>query len=128
MYTKFLLFFTQPDDLLDELVFAWQVCKHVKSNAIVLTKDRAVVGVGAGQMSRVDSVNIAVTKSDGRAAGSVLASDAFFPFADGVQAAIEAGVTAIVQPGGSVRDEEVIAACNAAGVPMVFTGRRHFRH
>ena len=119
---------TQPDDLLDELVFAWQVCKHVKSNAIVLTKDRAVVGVGAGQMSRVDSVNIAVTKSDGRAAGSVLASDAFFPFADGVQAAIEAGVTAIVQPGGSVRDEEVIAACNAAGVPMVFTGRRHFRH
>lgn len=117
----------QPENL-DELVFAWQVCKHVKSNAIVLTKDRAVVGVGAGQMSRVDSVNIAVTKSDGRAAGSVLASDAFFPFADGVEAAIAAGVTAIVQPGGSVRDEEVIAACDAAGVPMLFTGRRHFRH
>lgn len=118
---------TQPENL-DELVFAWQVCKHVKSNAIVLTKDRAVVGVGAGQMSRVDSVNIAVTKSNGRAAGSVLASDAFFPFSDGVEAAIAAGVTAIVQPGGSVRDEEVIAACDAAGVPMLFTRRRHFRH
>lgn len=117
----------QPDNL-DELVFAWQVCKHVKSNAIVLTKDHAMVGVGAGQMSRVDSVNIAVTKSDGRAAGSVLASDAFFPFADGVEAAIAAGVTAIVQPGGSVRDEEVIAACDKVGIPMVFTGRRHFRH
>lgn len=117
----------QPEDL-DELVFAWQVCKHVKSNAIVLSKDKAVVGVGAGQMSRVDSVNIAVKKSDGRAAGSVLASDAFFPFADGVEAAIAAGVRAIVQPGGSVRDAEVIAACDAAGVPMLFTGRRHFRH
>ncbi|WP_336250930.1 bifunctional phosphoribosylaminoimidazolecarboxamide formyltransferase/IMP cyclohydrolase [Stomatohabitans albus] len=117
----------QPANL-DDLVFAWQVCKHVKSNAIVLAHDQAVVGVGAGQMSRVDSVNIAVTKSNGRASGSVLASDAFFPFADGVEAAIAAGVTAVVQPGGSVRDEEVIAACNKAGVPMVFTGRRHFRH
>ena len=120
---------TKPDDaLMAELQFAWQACKHVKSNAIVLTVDRAVVGVGAGQMSRVDSVEIAVKKSGGRSRGSVLASDAFFPFRDGPDAALEAGVRAIVQPGGSVRDEEVIAACDDRGVPMVFTGRRHFRH
>jgi phosphoribosylaminoimidazolecarboxamide formyltransferase / IMP cyclohydrolase len=119
----------KPDDaLLAELTFAWTVCKHVTSNAIVLTRDRAAVGVGAGQMSRVDSVRLAVEKSGGRHEGSVLASDAFFPFADGPQAAIEAGVRAMISPGGSVRDEEVVAACDAAGVPMVFTGRRHFRH
>lgn len=119
----------KPDEAtLAELQFAWTVCKHVKSNGIVLTADRAVVGVGAGQMSRVDSVKIAVEKSGGRHTGSVLASDAFFPFADGPEAAIAAGVRAIVQPGGSMRDAEVIAACDAAGVPMVFTGRRHFRH
>jgi phosphoribosylaminoimidazolecarboxamide formyltransferase/IMP cyclohydrolase len=119
----------KPDDAtLAELRFAWQVCKHVKSNGIVLTKDRAAVGVGAGQMSRVDSVRIAVEKSNGRAEGSVLASDAFFPFRDGPDAAIAAGVVAIVQPGGSVRDEEVVAACDAARIPMVLTGRRHFRH
>ncbi len=119
----------KPDEAtLAELGFAWTVCKHVKSNGIVLTADRAVVGVGAGQMSRVDSVKIAVEKSNGRHTGSVLASDAFFPFADGPEAAIAAGVRAIIQPGGSMRDAEVIAACDAAGIPMVFTGRRHFRH
>jgi phosphoribosylaminoimidazolecarboxamide formyltransferase / IMP cyclohydrolase len=120
---------TQPDDaLLAELRFAWRVCKHVKSNAIVLSSEHACVGVGAGQMSRVDSVRIAVEKSQGRAAGSVLASDAFFPFRDGPDAAMDAGVVAIIQPGGSVRDEEVVAACDERGVPMVLTGRRHFRH
>jgi phosphoribosylaminoimidazolecarboxamide formyltransferase/IMP cyclohydrolase len=119
----------KPDDAtLAELRFAWTVCKHVKSNAIVLTSDRAAVGVGAGQMSRVDSVRIAVEKSGGRHTGAVLASDAFFPFADGPEAAIAAGVAAMVSPGGSVRDDEVVAACAAAGIPMVFTGRRHFRH
>jgi phosphoribosylaminoimidazolecarboxamide formyltransferase/IMP cyclohydrolase len=100
----------------------------VKSNAIVLAHDRAVVGVGAGQMSRVDSVELALRKAGERADGAVLASDAFFPFRDGPDAAIEAGVAAIVQPGGSRRDDEVVAACNERKVPMVFTGRRHFRH
>ncbi|HVM18463.1 MAG TPA: bifunctional phosphoribosylaminoimidazolecarboxamide formyltransferase/IMP cyclohydrolase [Egibacteraceae bacterium] len=120
---------TQPDDAtMDELRFAWLACKHVKSNAIVLARDGALVGVGAGQMSRVDSVRIAVEKSDGRATGSVLASDAFFPFRDGPDAALDAGVRAIVQPGGSVRDDEVVAACDERGIPMVLTGRRHFRH
>ncbi|MEX0657735.1 MAG: bifunctional phosphoribosylaminoimidazolecarboxamide formyltransferase/IMP cyclohydrolase [Egibacteraceae bacterium] len=119
----------QPDPAQrDELAFAWQVAKHVKSNAIVLTRDHAAVGVGAGQMSRVDSVRLAVEKSGGRVAGAVLASDAFFPFRDGVDAALDAGVTALIQPGGSVRDEEVVAACDERGVPMVLTGRRHFRH
>jgi phosphoribosylaminoimidazolecarboxamide formyltransferase/IMP cyclohydrolase len=119
----------EPDGAtLAELAFAWTVCKHVKSNGIVLTADRAVVGVGAGQMSRVDSVRIAVDKSGGRHDGAVLASDAFFPFRDGPDAAIAAGVRAIIQPGGSVRDEEVVAACDDAGIPMVLTGRRHFRH
>jgi phosphoribosylaminoimidazolecarboxamide formyltransferase/IMP cyclohydrolase len=119
---------TPDDQTMAELRFAWQVCKHVKSNAIVLTRDNAVVGVGAGQMSRVDSVRLAVEKSAGRCEGSVLASDAFFPFRDGPDAALEAGIRAIVQPGGSVRDEEVIAACEERGVPLVLTGRRHFRH
>jgi phosphoribosylaminoimidazolecarboxamide formyltransferase/IMP cyclohydrolase len=119
----------QPDDAaLADLRFAWTVAKHVKSNAIVLVKDRQLVGCGAGQMSRVDSVRLAVEKSDGRAAGAVLASDAFFPFRDGPDAAAEAGVTALVQPGGSVRDEEVVAAADEHGIPMVLTGRRHFRH
>ncbi|MEZ6016049.1 MAG: bifunctional phosphoribosylaminoimidazolecarboxamide formyltransferase/IMP cyclohydrolase [Planctomycetota bacterium] len=111
-----------------ELGFANRIAKHVKSNAIVLTQNRTVVGVGAGQMSRVDSVRLAAHKAGDRATGSVLASDAFFPFPDGVEAAIEAGVAALVQPGGSVRDEDVIAACDKRGVPMVFTGARHFRH
>jgi len=112
-----------------DIVFAWRVCRHVRSNAIVLARGGATVGIGAGQMSRVDSVRLAVEKAqvpDLR--GAVLASDAFFPFADGPELAIEAGVTAIVQPGGSKRDSEVVAAAEAAGVAMVLTGRRHFRH
>jgi phosphoribosylaminoimidazolecarboxamide formyltransferase / IMP cyclohydrolase len=110
------------------LEFAWRVCKHVKSNAIVLARDLRTVGVGAGQMSRVVSVEIAVKKAGADAKGSVLASDAYFPFPDGVEAAAAAGVTAIVQPGGSVRDPDVIAAADAADIAMLFTGFRHFRH
>jgi phosphoribosylaminoimidazolecarboxamide formyltransferase/IMP cyclohydrolase len=113
---------------LEALKFAWVVCKHVKSNAIVLARGTAIVGVGAGQMSRVDSVEIAVKKAGERAKGAVLASDAFFPFPDGPQAAAKAGVTAIIQPGGSVKDAEVIAVANESNVAMVFTGLRHFRH
>ena len=114
-----------------ELLFAWKVVQHVRSNAIVIAKELGTVGIGAGQMSRVDAVRFAVEKAEtqpAKLAGSVLASDAFFPFADGPEAAIAAGVKAIIQPGGSKRDQEVIAACDAAGVAMVFTGRRHFRH
>jgi phosphoribosylaminoimidazolecarboxamide formyltransferase/IMP cyclohydrolase len=111
-----------------DLRFAWLVCKHVKSNAIVLAKGGMVVGVGAGQMSRVDSVHLAVRKSGGRCQGSVLGSDAFFPFRDNVDEAARAGVTAIVQPGGSVRDADSVAACDEHGLAMVFTGVRHFRH
>ena len=126
------------DTELADLMFAFRVCKHVKSNAIVYAHAGATVGIGAGQMSRVDSARIAAWKSAeaARAAGlphpltqgSVVASDAFFPFADGLQAALAAGATAVIQPGGSIRDEEVIAAANAAGAAMVFTGMRHFRH
>jgi len=115
-------------DQLASLRFADKVCKHVKSNAIVLASGTRVLGVGAGQMSRVDSVRLAVTKAGTSVHGSVLASDAFFPFPDGVEAAMDAGVAAILQPGGSMRDKDVIAACDARGVPMVFTGTRHFRH
>jgi phosphoribosylaminoimidazolecarboxamide formyltransferase/IMP cyclohydrolase len=114
-----------------ELLFAMRVCKHVRSNAIVLASGLATVGIGAGQMSRVDSVRIAVDKAAAASNdlhGAVLASDAFFPFADGPQLAMDAGVRAIIQPGGSQRDREVIEACDAAGVAMVFTARRHFRH
>ncbi|MBV9288526.1 MAG: bifunctional phosphoribosylaminoimidazolecarboxamide formyltransferase/IMP cyclohydrolase [Hyphomicrobiales bacterium] len=121
-----------------DLRIAWRVAKHVKSNAIVYVKDGATVGVGAGQMSRVDSARIAARKAvetaaaagaaESGAKGSVVASDAFFPFADGLLAAIEAGATAVIEPGGSMRDAEVIAAADAAGVAMVFTGMRHFRH
>jgi phosphoribosylaminoimidazolecarboxamide formyltransferase/IMP cyclohydrolase len=120
----------QPTDAeWSDLLFAWRVCKHVRSNAIVIARDGASVGVGAGQMSRVDSVRLAVEKArEGSLAGAVLASDAFFPFADGPQLAVDAGVTAIVQPGGSVRDAEVVAAADAAGAAMVLTSRRHFRH
>ncbi len=119
----------RPDDaMLDDLRFAWVVAKHVKSNAIVLVKDRAVVGVGAGQMSRVDATRLAVEKSGDRHVGSVLASDAFFPFRDNIDVAAEAGVTAIVQPGGSIRDDEVVGAADEHGLVMVLTGRRHFRH
>ena len=127
----------QPDDAgWRDLEFAWRVCKHVRSNAIVIAKDGATLGIGAGQMSRVDSVRIAIDKArDARGedaaallAGSAVASDAFFPFADGPQIAIDAGSSAIIQPGGSKRDAEVVAACDEAGVAMVMTRRRHFRH
>jgi len=118
-----------PDDRqMVDLRFAWAVCRHVKSNAIVLVADRAVVGVGAGQMSRVDSVDLAIRKAGERSRGTVLASDAFFPFDDSIHAAAQAGVTAIIQPGGSRGDESVIEACNKHGLPMMFTGRRHFKH
>ncbi|MGH2584948.1 MAG: bifunctional phosphoribosylaminoimidazolecarboxamide formyltransferase/IMP cyclohydrolase [Dehalococcoidia bacterium] len=113
---------------LADLRFAWTACKHVKSNAIVLAGDRQMVGMGAGQPNRVNSVMLAVRQADERAAGSALASDAYFPFADGVETALRAGVTAVAQPGGSIRDDEVIAAVDAAGATMVFTDTRHFRH
>jgi len=116
------------DEELRDLEFAWRVVRHVKSNAIVLAKEGRAIGVGAGQMSRVDAVQLAVGKAGDRAAGSVLASDAFFPFRDGPDRAADAGVQAIIQPGGSRRDDEVIAACNERGLAMIFTGRRHFRH
>jgi phosphoribosylaminoimidazolecarboxamide formyltransferase/IMP cyclohydrolase len=120
----------QPtDDEWADLLFAWRVCKHVRSNAIVLARDRATVGIGAGQMSRVDSVRLAVDKSRVESLhGAVLASDAFFPFSDGPEIAIGAGITAIIQPGGSRNDPEVREAADKAGVAMVFTSRRHFRH
>jgi len=111
-----------------ELSFAWKVCKHVRSNAIVLSRELASIGIGAGQMSRVDSVRLAIEKARGPVQGAVMASDAFFPFPDGPQLAIEAGVSAIIQPGGSIRDPQVIEAVDAAGAAMVFTSRRHFRH
>jgi phosphoribosylaminoimidazolecarboxamide formyltransferase / IMP cyclohydrolase len=113
---------------MEDLILAWRVARVVKSNAIVLTSEGATVGVGAGQMSRVDSSEIAIKKAGERAQGSAAASDAFFPFADGVEALAEAGIAAVIQPGGSVRDEEVIAAANRQGLAIVFTGRRHFLH
>jgi len=129
----------EPSDReIADMLFAFAVCKHVKSNAIVYAKDGATVGIGAGQMSRVDSSRIAARKSEDAAEaagetdalvkGSVVASDAFFPFADGLLAAADAGATAVIQPGGSIRDEEIIAAADEAGLAMVFTGMRHFRH
>jgi phosphoribosylaminoimidazolecarboxamide formyltransferase/IMP cyclohydrolase len=111
-----------------ELLFAWRIVKHVKSNAIVLSKDRHVIGVGAGQMNRVRSVRLAVEQAGENAGGTVMASDAFFPFPDGPEAAIAAGVKAIIQPGGSVKDQEMIDICNRHEVAMVFTGIRHFLH
>lgn len=116
------------DELMRELKFGWAMVRFVKSNAITLSKNESLVGVGAGQMSRVDSVEISIRKAGDRAAGSVLASDAFFPFADSIAAAAEAKISAIIQPGGSVRDNEVIQACDEQGIPMVLTGTRHFRH
>jgi phosphoribosylaminoimidazolecarboxamide formyltransferase / IMP cyclohydrolase len=113
------------------LRFGWKVCKHVKSNAIVFAREGQTVGIGAGQMSRVDSVKIAVIKAATAGLslkGSVVASDAFFPFPDGVEEAGKAGTTAVIQPGGSVRDADVIAAANKLGMAMVFSGVRHFRH
>ncbi len=112
-----------------DLLFAWRVARQVKSNAIVIARDLATLGIGAGQMSRVDSVRLSVEKSQAETLqGAALASDAFFPFADGPRLAVDAGVTAIIQPGGSVRDDEVVAAAQEAGVTMVLTKRRHFRH
>jgi phosphoribosylaminoimidazolecarboxamide formyltransferase/IMP cyclohydrolase len=113
---------------LADLKFAWKVCKHVKSNAIVFAKDRATLGVGAGQMSRVDSVKIAVAKAQRSLQGTAVASDAFFPFPDGVEEAAKAGATAVIQPGGSVKDAEVIATADRLGLAMVFTSMRHFLH
>ena len=112
----------------EDMLLAWRVAKHVRSNAIVLARGGATVGVGPGQTSRVGAVRIAVDRAGERAAGAALASDAFFPFADGLEAAAEAGVRAVIQPGGSVRDAEVVAAADEAGVAMAFTGQRHFRH
>ncbi|MFG0266028.1 MAG: bifunctional phosphoribosylaminoimidazolecarboxamide formyltransferase/IMP cyclohydrolase [Rhodopirellula sp. JB055] len=116
------------DDLWDDISFGWEMVRHVKSNAIVLAKDTALIGVGAGQMSRVDSVEISIKKAGERSDGAILASDAFFPFPDSIEAAAKAGVLAIIQPGGSRRDDEVIAACDEHEIAMVFTGRRHFKH
>lgn len=113
---------------MEALEFAWIVCAHVKSNAIVLTRRNQTAGIGAGQMSRVDAARLAITKSVLPTAGTVCASDAFFPFRDGLDIVIDAGVTAVVQPGGSVRDDEVIAAADERGISMLFTGERHFRH
>jgi phosphoribosylaminoimidazolecarboxamide formyltransferase/IMP cyclohydrolase len=116
---------------INDLIFAWKVAKYVKSNAIVYAKNRQTIGVGAGQMSRVNSARIAAIKAEHaglQVAGSVMASDAFFPFRDGLDNAAKAGVTAVIQPGGSMRDAEVIAAADEAGIAMVFTGMRHFRH
>jgi phosphoribosylaminoimidazolecarboxamide formyltransferase/IMP cyclohydrolase len=111
-----------------DLEFAWRVAARVSSNTIVLVKDRRAVGIGAGQQNRRDAGRIAADKADGRAVGGACASDAFFPFRDGLDAAAEAGATAVIQPGGSVRDDEVIAAADEAGMAMVLTGERHFRH
>ncbi len=116
------------ESLRPELLFAWAMVRQVKSNAITLSKDLALVGVGAGQMSRVDSVRIAIEKAGQRAVGSILASDAFFPFPDSIEQAAAAGVRALIQPGGSRRDDEVIAACNQHQIPMIFTKTRHFKH
>jgi phosphoribosylaminoimidazolecarboxamide formyltransferase/IMP cyclohydrolase len=122
---------TQRQPNLDELTalyFAWRAVKHVKSNAIALAKGRALVGIGAGQPSRLDSADIACRKAGDRAQGAVMASDAFFPFPDAVERAADAGVTAIIQPGGAARDGEVIRAANRHGMAMIFTGERHFLH
>lgn len=119
----------QPTEAqLQDLIFAWKAVKHVKSNAIVVAKDGVTLGVGAGQMNRVGSCKIAFTEAGQEAAGAVLASDAFFPFRDSIDEAAKAGIVAVIQPGGSIRDEESIAACDEAGIAMIFTGVRHFRH
>ena len=122
---------TEPElsgNLFADLHFAWNMVRFVKSNAIVLGRECALCGVGAGQMSRVDAVRIAIEKAGDRATGSVLASDAFFPFPDSIEIAAAAGIAAIIQPGGSVKDDDVIAAAGQHGIPMLLTGRRHFLH
>jgi phosphoribosylaminoimidazolecarboxamide formyltransferase/IMP cyclohydrolase len=121
----------QPTEAeITDMLFAFTVCKHTKSNAIVYVRDGVTVGIGAGQMSRIDSAQVAARKSADHLGtkGSVAASDAFFPFADGLLATIEAGATAVIQPGGSMRDDAVVAAADEAGIAMAFTGMRHFRH
>ena len=115
-------------ETLADLAFAWRACRAVKSNAILLAAGGAAVGVGMGQVNRVDSARLAVARAGDRARGAVAASDAFFPFADGLEVLLEAGVRAVVQPGGSVRDDEVVAAAQSAGVTMYLTGTRHFFH
>jgi phosphoribosylaminoimidazolecarboxamide formyltransferase/IMP cyclohydrolase len=115
-------------ETLADLAFAWRACRSVKSNAILLASEGASVGVGMGQVNRVDSCRLAVDRAGDRAAGAVAASDAFFPFSDGLELLAQGGVRAVVQPGGSVRDEEVVAAADAAGITMYFTGTRHFFH
>ena len=118
-----------PTELeMHDLIFAWKAAKHIKTTTIVLVKDRALIGMGAGQPNRITSVHLAARAADERTAGTVLASDAFFPFADGIELAAESGISAVIQPGGSIRDDEVIAAANKAGIAMVFTGVRHFLH
>jgi phosphoribosylaminoimidazolecarboxamide formyltransferase/IMP cyclohydrolase len=119
---------TPTEEQWRDLEFAWTVCAAVSSNAIVFAKDAQALGIGAGQQNRLDSARIAETRSAGRAVGGVCASDAFFPFRDGLDAAASAGIRAVIQPGGSVRDDEVIAAADEHGIAMVFTGERHFRH
>ena len=119
------------EDEIQNCLFAWKVCKFVKSNAIVYTKDNQTIGIGAGQMSRIDSAQIAASKALERGfktEGCSMASDAFFPFRDGIDAAAKIGITSVIQPGGSMRDQEVIDAANEAGMAMLFTGIRHFRH
>jgi phosphoribosylaminoimidazolecarboxamide formyltransferase/IMP cyclohydrolase len=116
------------DDEYQGLAFAWKVCKHVKSNAIIFTMKDRTIGIGAGQMSRLDSVRLAVMKAQFPLKGTVLASDAFFPFRDGLDEAAKAGVTAVIEPGGSLKDEEVIKAADEHGIAMIFSGMRHFRH
>lgn len=119
----------QPTDAeWEALRFAWQACRHVKSNAIVFAQAQATVGIGGGLPSRVDAVKMAAGKAGGRARGAAMASDAFFPFADGVEVAANAGISAIIQPGGSIRDDDVIAAADRLHLAMVFTGVRHFKH
>jgi len=119
---------TTDEKLIKELLFAWKAAKHVKSNAIVMAKNEMLVGVGAGQMSRVDAMIIAGRKAKGRQQGAVVASDAFFPFPDAIEKAAEYGIKAIIQPGGSIRDEQVIKKANELGIAMYFTNIRHFRH
>jgi phosphoribosylaminoimidazolecarboxamide formyltransferase/IMP cyclohydrolase len=120
---------TQPtENQLRDLQFAWAVVRYVKSNAVVFAKNQKTISIGAGQMSRIDSINIAAQKANGKTTGCVMASDAFFPFRDAIDAAAKLGVSAIIQPGGSIRDQEVIDAANEAKIAMIFTGTRHFRH
>ena len=116
------------DQQMEDLEFAWKACKHVKSNAIVLAKENTMIGMGAGQPNRVISVKLAVQSAGSKTSGSVMSSDAFFPFPDNVEVASKSGISCIIQPGGSIRDAEVIDAANDCGISMVFTGMRHFLH